>query len=366
MNEVKILKPQGNEIIALSDEEAQSKVALELLNNYIPAVVGETQADIIVRGFQVTEVNPPGMEVKITAGFAIYKDSGTLYSEKDITIAIADGNATERRDGVYIQPVFTDSDIEGRRFIDRTQKLETNKNVPTRRIIGIKASVLQGGATAPDTPDAWLKLAEVRVTVNNTQNIPNSVIFPVTATLDRENNANWLKDGVGTFRLETLNESKNRFRAKHKEDGDFKDDIIQHKDINWGTDKSAGQVGASNIPLDVDVTLGSTVPTLAQFNATQIQQISQLCTNMPMILGSISEFWVDGADYKREQQRIYNGKLYICTSDHRATAANAPGQAGSPWEAAPAIKWEVGRTAIQGSILSANDYPFFVKNTHVM
>ncbi|MEM9424512.1 MAG: hypothetical protein AAF975_06985, partial [Spirochaetota bacterium] len=46
--------------------------------------------------------------------------------------------------------------------------------------------------------------------------------------------------------------------------------------------------------------------------------------------------------------------------------ANAPGQAGSPWEAAPAIKWEVGRTAIQGSILSANDYPFFVKNTHVM
>ncbi|WGK68366.1 hypothetical protein P0082_07710 [Candidatus Haliotispira prima] len=55
-------------------------------------------------------------------------------------------------------------------------------------------------------------------------------------------------------------------------------------------------------------------------------------TTVAEVASSVSPYWMEGGTYVSGSQVLHGGTWYIATGDHTATAQNAPGQSGAPWE----------------------------------
>ena len=69
------------------------------------------------------------------------------------------------------------------------------------------------------------------------------------------------------------------------------------------------------------------------FNARSVGQLSNN-TGVADLASSVSPYWMEGGVYTAGRSILHQNTQYICTQEHTASSANAPGQANAPWKLA--------------------------------
>ena len=340
MKEIKEAKLHPNQLVTEADDSHVAATAWEFDQAMITALKGKTTANCLVRGMNVIPTKPnESMAVVVVAGLAVLGDDTLLYCDQNIQVPVTDGGTTDRYDALFIQPLKEDTDPQTRSFINRAQKTDYKRNVETRKVIKIKAQVLQGTPNPPGTPAGWLKIAEIFVQAGENQGIAAADIKAVSATLDQESNSGWRTEPKVTFRLGTLAEAKSAFRAAHEEDGTHKSRIIKASHIDLGSDDAAGQLSAKNLPLGQSLDFKGTFGNdFAKYDRAAIQNVGQLLADCPALLrdaGVRAQAWIEGTKYPAGAQVLHtvssSTHWHTATAPHTATAANAPGQPNAPW-----------------------------------
>ena len=292
MRELSLVHSNPNQRLEHRDAQITDEQALEALKVAVPLLAGSSSGGIIIRGLEVTATDTPGMCVKIRAGLAALEDNTIVYSSADVEVPIEDGGTRGRRDTLCVQLVKTPADEESRYVYNPAIKTFSPQNIFTRDNVGLNAQVLQGQPTAPNNPSGWLKLAEIQVAAGNNQAIESVDIFSVSTVEPGEENASWQADKTATYRLGTLNQISPVVELSKVS--------RQFEDIKAGTCASA---------------LFRKITDLLSYSARGGNK------------------WEANPDivWERGQICLHDGTLYLCTSGHPATPANAPGQSEAPW-----------------------------------
>ena len=111
---------------------------------------------------------------------------------------------------------------------------------------------VEGGSTAPEVDDGWVKLAEVVIRPNNSTILATD-IKNITSDVAGEDNEDWTTEPDITYNIGYISDVNARFREQHNADGTHKDDVINSDSLDIGT--GAKQINGNILPVGGSVSI---------------------------------------------------------------------------------------------------------------
>ncbi|MBO4640894.1 MAG: hypothetical protein J5710_14175 [Treponema sp.] len=244
---------QDNEIVKANDFEFAFESLITNVSKSTQMFL-ESNQDFVING----KVLPyQGMNVEISPIFGVCKSTGVPFGRTETaTMEYGFEESTSGRvDIIEVQGDWETYDNQQRAFNDPDTDTQTYQYVDTKKLMKpvyrIKKGV-EGGSTAPEVDDGWVKLAEVVIRPNNSTILATD-IKNITSDVASEDNEDWTTEPDITYNIGYISDVNARFREQHNADGTHKDDVINSDSLDIGT--GAKQINGNILPVGGSVSI---------------------------------------------------------------------------------------------------------------
>ena len=244
---------QDNEIVKANDFEFAFESLITNVSKSTQMFL-ESNQDFVING----KVLPyQGMNVEISPIFGVCKSTGVPFGRTETaTMEYGFEESTSGRvDIIEVQGDWETYDNQQRAFNDPDTDTQTYQYVDTKKLMKpvyrIKKGV-EGGSTAPEVDDGWVKLAEVVIRPNNSTILATD-IKNITSDVAGEDNEDWTTEPDITYNIGYISDVNARFREQHNADGTHKDNVINRDSLNIGT--GAKQIHGNILPVGGSVSI---------------------------------------------------------------------------------------------------------------